>query len=250
MSQRVTLITGAAGDLGSAVARRLAANGDALILADMDAERLSALEQELSPLGHGVLTRRLDVTDEEAVRAVVADGVAQFGTITSLFNNAGISGGTFPLAEHPLDDFRRTIDINLIAVFVVLKHALPVIAQNDDGWVVNTASEAGLKANERRGAYAAAKAGVIQLSRAAALEYSREGVRVNALCPGPLEGKLMRVSEGGMPDPEEFRARITAASAVGRYGSPDEVAGFVAYLLTDAPGYLTGATLSADGCRR
>lgn len=250
MSQRVTMITGAAGDLGSAVARRLAAGGDALILTDLDTERLGALEQEVSALGHGVLARTLDVTDEAAVESVVADGVTQFGRLTSLFNNAGISGGTHPLAEHPLDDFRRTIDVNLVAMFVVLKHALPAIAQNEDGWVVNTASEAGLKANERRGAYAAAKAGVIQLSRAAALEYSREGVRVNALCPGPLEGKLMRVSEGGMPDPEEFRARIMAGSAVARYGDPDEVAGYVAYLLSEAPGFLTGATLSVDGCRR
>lgn len=250
MSRRVTMITGAAGDLGSAVARRLAADGDALVLTDLDDERLTALAAELEPLGHGVLARTLDVTDEEAVRSVVADAVAEFGGLTALFNNAGISGGTYPLAEHPVEDFRRTIDINLVAMFVVLKHALPVIAQGEDGWVVNTASEAGLKANERRGAYAAAKAGVIQLSRAAALEYSRDGVRVNALCPGPLEGKLMRVSEGGMPDPEEFRARIMAGSAVARYGDPDEVAGYVAYLLSAAPGYLTGATLSVDGCRR
>lgn len=250
MPERVTLITGAAGDLGSAVARRLAANGDSLVLIDQDDARLAALETDLDSAGAGVIAAATDVTDEAAVADVVARSVRELGGITAVFNSAGISGGTFPIADHPVEDFRRTVEINLVAMFIVLKHTLPVIAQNDDGWVVNTASEAGLKANERRGAYAASKAGVIQLSRACALEYSSQGVRVNTLCPGPLEGKLMRVSESGMDDPEAFRQKLAAASAVGRYGDPDEVAGFVAYLLTAAPGYLTGATLSADGCRR
>jgi NAD(P)-dependent dehydrogenase (short-subunit alcohol dehydrogenase family) len=91
---------------------------------------------------------------------------------------------------------------------------------------------------------------VIQLSRAAALEYGRLGVRVNTLCPGPLEGALMRRSESAMPNPEEFRKRIMAGCSLGRYGEPDEVAGFVEYLLTEAPAYLNGAMLLADGCRR
>ncbi|SDT46409.1 SDR family NAD(P)-dependent oxidoreductase [Jiangella sp. DSM 45060] len=250
MPARVTLITGAAGDLGSAVARRLAANGDSLVLLDQDTDRLTALEKDLSSAGTTVITATTDVTDEAAVAAVVERAVGELGRLDALFNNAGVSGGTYPIAEHPVEDFRRTVDINLTAMFIVLKYTLPVLARNEDGWVVNTASEAGLKANERRGAYAASKAGVIQLSRACALEYSSQGVRVNTLCPGPLEGKLMRVSESGMDDPEAFRQKLAAASAVGRYGDPDEVAGFVTYLLTDAPGYLTGATLSADGCRR
>ncbi|MEU6998874.1 SDR family oxidoreductase [Nonomuraea sp. NPDC046570] len=250
MSERVTLITGAAGDLGSAVARRLSANGDSLILADLDAGALEKLEHELGAAGGAALAVQTDVTDEESVAGLVARGLERFGRITALFNNAGISGGTFPIADHPLESFRQTIEVNLIGMFLVLKHALPVVAANEDGWVVNTASEAGLKANERRGAYAASKAGVIQLSRACALEYGSRGVRVNTLCPGPLEGKLMRVSESGMDDPEAFRRRLADASAVGRYGEPDEVAGFVAYLLTDAPRYVTGAVMSADGCRR
>lgn len=250
MTRSSTLITGAAGDLGSAVARRLAARGDSLVLVDQDSERLAALTEELAATGVAVIASKADVTAEEEVAALVEQAVAQLGGITALFNNAGVSGGTYPIADHPVDDFRRTVEVNLIGMFIVLKHTLPAIAKNDNGWVVNTASEAGLKANERRGAYAAAKAGVIQLSRACALEYSSQGLRVNTLCPGPLEGKLMHISEAGMPDPAAFRKRLAEASAVGRYGEPDEVAGFVEYLLTEAPGYLTGAVLSADGCRR
>ena len=250
MTERVTLISGAAGDLGSATARRLAARGNALVLLDQDTERLTTLEKDLASNGTKVIAAVTDVTDEDAVSSVVDRAVKEFGGLHAVFNNAGISGGTYPIAEHPVDDFRRTIDINLVAMFIVLKHTLPVVARNAESWVLNTASEAGLKANERRGAYAASKAGIIQLVRACALEYSSQGVRVNTLCPGPLEGQLMRVSESGMDDPEAFRQKLADASAVGRYGAPDEVAGFVTYLLTEAPGYLTGATLSADGCRR
>lgn len=250
MVEETTLITGATGDLGSAVARRLAARGHSLILTGRNQARLEALQREVSPGAAGVLSACLDVADESAVAGLVSAGLARFGRITSLFNNAGTPGGSFPLAEHPLDDFRRTVDTNLVGAFLLLKHTLPVIAMNADGWVVNTASEAGLKSNELRGAYAASKAAVIQLSRAAALEFGRHGVRVNTLCPGPLDGNLMQVAEGGMPDPMEFRERVKSGSAVARYGTPDEVAGFVAYLLTEAPGYLTGATLAVDGCRR
>lgn len=246
---RVTLITGAAGDLGSAVARRLAAQKHALILADMDAARLAELERELTASGTEVLARRTDVTDEQAVRDVVAEGAARFGTITGLFNNAGIAGGAFPLTEHPLEDFRRTIDVNLIAIFLVLKHALPLIAENAAGWVVNTASMVATHTNKMRGAYAASKAGVIQLSRAAALEYAASGVRVNAICPGPIEGRLMGGAEAGRTDAAEFRSWLESTAAVARYADPGEIAGFVAYLLTDAPPHLTGASLSVDGCR-
>ncbi|NED95364.1 SDR family oxidoreductase [Phytoactinopolyspora alkaliphila] len=245
----VALITGAAGDIGRAVARRLAERGLRLILTDLSASSLSDVEAGLKDTGADVLARAVDVTDEDAVASLVREA-REFGPITSVFNNAGIPGASFPIAEHPLDDVRKTFDVNFFGLFHVMKHALPHLAEHDDAWLLNVSSEAGLKANERRGAYSASKAAAIQITRAAALEYGRHGVRVNVLCPGPIEGDLMRRSEGSMPDPQELRDRLIASSAVLRYGEPDEVANYASYLLTEAPGYLTGATLTIDGCRR
>jgi len=246
--RRRALVTGAAGDLGAAVARSLAAQGDAVVLADTDVGRLSAVAAALPGTGH--LTVTLDVSREADV-AALADRLREDGAgLAAVFNNAGVNGATVPIAEHDLDDFRRTFEVNVFGSFLVQKHMLPLLAERGEGWLVNTASEAGLKANERRGCYAASKAAVIQLTRAVALEYGRQGVRVNVLCPGPVEGAFMRRSEDGLPDPAAARAAIAAGSALGRYATADEIAAHARYLLTDAPAYLNGSVQVVDGCRR
>lgn len=245
---RTSIVTGAAGDLGSAVARRLAAQGDSVILVDLNPEALDATLASLPGEGHR--TAVLDVSDEAAVAALAADVRAGHGRVDAVFNNAGVNGGSFPIAEHPLDDFRRTFEVNVFGIFLVMKHLLPLAAASDDAWFLNTSSEAGLKANERRGAYAATKVAIIQLTRAAALEYGREGVRTNVLCPGPIEGALMRRSENSLPDPEAARATIAANCSLGRYAEADEIAVHACYLLTEAPPYVNGAVHLADGCRR
>jgi NAD(P)-dependent dehydrogenase (short-subunit alcohol dehydrogenase family) len=245
----VALITGAGGDIGRAVALRLARRGLRLALTDVADENLGATADAATTAGAEVLAEPLNVAEETAVAAFVTRA-REFGPIRSAFNNAGIPGGSYPIAEHPLDDIRATFDVNFFGLVHVMKHVLPHLAEHDDGWLLNVSSEAGLKANERRGAYSASKAAAIQITRAAALEYSRHGVRVNVLCPGPVEGDLMRRSEGSMPDPQALRDRLIASSAVQRYGEPDEIANYAEYLLTEAPGYLTGATLPIDGGRR
>lgn len=246
----VALITGAGGDIGRAVALRLARRGLGLALTDLSAEHLDATAEAATAAGAPVVVAEpLDVAEEDAVAGFVERARAA-GPIRAAFNNAGIPGGSYPIAEHPLADVRKTFDVNFFGLLHVMKHVLPHLAENDDAWLLNVSSEAGLKANERRGAYSASKAAAIQITRAAALEYSRHGVRVNVLCPGPVEGDLMRRSEGSMPDPQELRDRLIAGSAVGRYGEPDEVANYAEYLLTEAPGYLTAATLTIDGGRR
>jgi len=245
---RLSIVTGAAGDLGGAVVRRLAAQGDRVVLVDLDATALDATLATLPGEGHRAVT--LDVSDEAAVAALADDVRARSGRVDAVFNNAGINGGSFPIAEHPLDDFRRIFEVNVQGVFLVMKHFLPLAAASDDAWFLNTSSEAGLKANERRGAYAATKAAIIQLTRAAALEYGREGVRTNVLCPGPIEGALMRRSENSLPDPAAARATIAANCSLGRYAEADEIAIHACYLLTGAPPYVNGAVHLADGARR
>lgn len=246
--RRRVLVTGAAGDLGSAVARRLADQGDQLVLCDIDAVRLSDVRTHLTGEGHRIVP--LDVADEAAVASLAASLRADGGGLTALFNNAGVNGATVEIAKHPLDDFRRTFEVNVFGNFLLQKHMLPILAEAGDAWVVNTASEAGTRANARRGCYAATKAAVIQLTRAVALEYAGKGVRVNVLCPGPIEGQFMDRSEAGLPDPQAARIAIAAGSALGRYATADEIAVHVRYLLTEAPPYLTGAVQLIDGCRR
>ncbi|TVR11127.1 MAG: SDR family oxidoreductase [Salinarimonadaceae bacterium] len=245
---RRAIVTGAAGDLGAAVANRLAEQGDRVVLADTDEAGLSKVLASLPGGGHR--TVRLDVSDEAAV-AALAESLNKDGEgLAALFNNAGVNGATIPIADHPLDDFRRTFEVNVFGNFLIQKHMLPILAQAGNSWVVNTASEAGTRANARRGCYAATKAAVIQLTRAVALEYASQGMRVNCLCPGPIEGRFMERSEAGFPDPKAIREIIEAGSALGRYAMADEIAQHVRYLLTDAPPYLTGSVQLIDGCRR
>ncbi len=247
MGRRV-VVTGAAGDLGGAVARQLAGQGDHVVLCDVDGARLEALCADLPGTGHRAVT--LDVSDETAVAALAASLRQDGQGLSALFNNAGVNGATVEIAQHPLDDFRRTFEVNVFGNFLMQKHMLPLLAQAGDAWVLNTASEAGTRANARRGCYAATKAAVIQLTRAVALEYASAGVRVNVLCPGPILGQFMDRSEAGMPDPASARVAIAAGSALGRYASPEEIARHARYLLTDAPPYLTGSVQLIDGCRR
>lgn len=245
---RTSIVTGAGGDLGGAVARRLAARGDRLILVDLNGETLDMTAGSLPGEGHRTVA--LDVSDEAAVANLASEVRADEGRVDAVFNNAGINGGSFPIAEHPFDDFQRIFEVNVFGVFLVMKHFLPLAAASGNAWFLNTSSEAGLKANERRGAYAATKAAIIQLSRAAALEYGRQGVRVNTICPGPIEGALMRRSENSLPDPEAARQSIAANCSLGRYAEADEIAIHACYLLTEAPPYVNGSVNLADGCRR
>jgi NAD(P)-dependent dehydrogenase (short-subunit alcohol dehydrogenase family) len=247
MTRRV-LVTGAAGDLGSAVAAHLAGQGDHVVLADIDPDRLKAVMSRLPGDGHRIQV--LDVSDETAVTALAQSLRDDGQGLDAVFNNAGVNGATVPIADHDFDDFRRTFEVNVFGSFLVQKHMLPLLAERNDAWLVNTASEAGTRANARRGCYAATKAAVIQFTRAVALEYGAQGVRVNVLCPGPIEGAFMDRSEAGLADPKAAREMIAAASALGRYASADEIALHVRYLLTDAPAYLNGSVQQIDGCRK
>lgn len=247
MKRRV-LVTGAAGDLGSAAAMCLAEQGDRVVLVDINQDRLNAVLPSLPGDGH--VAKAIDVSDEAAI-AALAQGFRDDGAgLDAVFNNAGTNGSTVPIADHEYSDFRRTFEVNVFGSFLVQKHMLPILAERENAWLLNTASEAGTRANARRGCYAATKAAIIQLTRAVALEYGAQGVRVNVLCPGPILGEFMDRSEAGLPDPKAAREMIAAASSLGRYATADEIAVHVRYLLTDSPPYLNGSLQQIDGCRR
>ena len=250
------LVTGAAGDIGRAVAEELAGAGCDLALADLPAAA-DALEQtaELSRVrGAGVTTVCFDVTDDTAVDAAIVAA----GPLDGLVNNAGYQGVFVPTQDYPLDDARRVLEVNVLGPMSVLAAcARSMIAARRPGAIVNLASMAGVSGPPNMPAYAASKAAVIGLTRAAAKDLAPHGIRVNAVSPGFIgPGRMWETQVGEQAaassrhygdDPAAVAAQMLASVPLGRYGSTSEVAAVVAFLLSDAASYLTGANIEIAG---
>ena len=240
------LVTGAAGDIGSAIAEELARRGYALALADHPdaAERLPSLQADTR-------TVTFDVTDERAVGAAVEE----LGGLSGLVNNAGYQGAFAPVSGYPLDDARRVLEVNVLGVMTVLKAAAR--AMTDGGSIVNIASMAGVSGAPNMPAYAASKAAVIGLTKAAAKDLAPAGIRVNAVSPafiGPgrmWENQVARQAAAGSQyfatDPEQVAEQMIGMVPLRRYGSVREVATAVAFLLSDDASYITGVNLEVSG---
>lgn len=242
LAGRVALVTGAAHGIGLATARRFLQAGARVMLADRHAEAGQAAAAALAAEGHDARFCPVDVAREDDVRAMVDATVAAFGTLDVAFNNAGVRGVDALTADVTLDDFERVIGINLVGAFLVMKHALKVMAPAGRGAIVNNASVLGLVGFKQQAAYTAAKGGVVQLTRTAAIEYAARGIRVNCLCPGFVAA--------GLADPGHA-LRLAALAKVtvpmGRLGTLDEIAEAALFLASDRASFLTGAVLAADG---
>jgi NAD(P)-dependent dehydrogenase (short-subunit alcohol dehydrogenase family) len=224
-------VTGAGSGIGTAVARRLAADGAEVILADLALEPVEALAREIG--GHPL---QLDVRDEQQV-AVAMDGV------DVLVNVAGI-GSTTTAPDTPLDVWENVFAVNARGTFLCCKHAIPGMAERRAGSIVNIASVAALVGFRNRAAYCASKGAVVALTRALALDHVADGIRVNAVCPGTVDSPWVRrlVEDAG-----ESLDALRARQPMGRLGLPEEVADAVAYLASDAAAFVTGTALVIDG---
>ncbi|MGH3954375.1 glucose 1-dehydrogenase [Mycobacteroides salmoniphilum] len=231
------IVTGGARGLGAAFAHRIVSHGGRVVIADVlddDGRQLAA------ELGDSARFAHLDVTDADQWRAVVATTLAEFGSVTGLVNNAGISSASL-VADEPLEHFRRVIDVNLVGVFIGMQAVIPPMRASGGGSIVNISSAAGLVGLALTSGYGASKWGVRGLSKVAAVELGPERIRVNSVHPGvvytPMTAQAgFQEGEGMMP-----------ITAMGRVGTPAEVAGAVTYLLSDAASYVTGAELAVDG---
>jgi NAD(P)-dependent dehydrogenase (short-subunit alcohol dehydrogenase family) len=248
---KVALITGAGNGIGRAAALAFAARGAHVAAIDKDRAAADRTAATVTQQGGSALAATADVTKPGDVEAYVQATLERYGRIDCFFNNAGIVGKVAPTAEYDEAIFDEVISVNVKGVFLGLRHVLPVLIKQKAGAVVNTASVAGLVATPGMPAYAASKHAVLGLTKAAAGEVARSGVRVNAVCPGPIETSMIHALESQLnpANPASVGDRYRASLPLGRYGTAEEVANVVLFLCSDLASNITGAQYVVDGGR-
>lgn len=235
---KVAVVTGGASGIGQAIAGRCAAEGARVIVADIvDATPIS----EAARRGQELLFRRTDVALAAEVSDLMRWTVAEHGRLDVLVAAAGIGGGSRATADYPEDEFDRVIAINLKGVFLCMKYAIAAMLRSGGGAIVNIASVMGLVGLPMTPAYSAAKGGVVQLTKVAALEYAGRNIRVNCICPGMIDTPMVQRI------PEDARQQFLARQPISRLGSADEIAAAAVFLASDASSFTTGAALVVDG---
>lgn len=243
----VIIVTGAAGGIGEATARRLVDEGAAVVLADRDEQGLTAVAQSL-PSGR-VAALAGDVSDEAWHRELVALATSRFGRLDGFFANAGMEGRVAPLAAVEIADLDRILAVNVRSVVLAVKTASEALIASGRGSLVVTSSVAGLIGSPGLGPYVATKHAVLGLVKVAALELGPQGVRVNAISPGPIDNRMMRsIEEQAAPGAAAaVKAGFEKMVALGRYGKNEEIAAAAAFLLSADAGYCNGTTIVCDG---
>ena len=241
---KVAIITGAASGIGNASALLFAQEGAKVIVADWEEEKGRRVAERIAGSGGEATFVKVDVSQPADVEAMVKAAEEGYGRLDVLFNNAGIEGEQAPTADCSLENWDRVIAINLKGVFLGMKYGIPAMLNSGGGAIINNASVAGLVGFAGIPAYCASKGGIVQLTKTAALEYARQGIRVNVICPGVIWTPMV---ERFTATSEDVRATLEAMEPIGRFGQPEEVARLALFLACDDSSFCTGAPFVVDG---
>jgi NAD(P)-dependent dehydrogenase (short-subunit alcohol dehydrogenase family) len=241
MRDHSAIVTGGSTGIGEATAKRFAEDGANVVVADVNVEEGEATVADIEADGGEATFVETDVSDPADIDAMVEMAVETYGGLDYAVNNAGIEGDNAPLADQSLGNWERVIDVNLESVFLGMRAEIPAMLADGGGAIVNTASIAGLVGFQDISPYVASKHGVIGLTKSAALEYSGQGVRVNAICPGVIDTPMVANAD------QEQIDQVAAATPIGRLGVPAEIGDAAVWLCSDEASFVTGESFTIDG---
>jgi len=234
---KIAVVTGAGAGIGAAIAKMFVEEGASIVAADISGKQEALAER----LGANCVPVRADVSKSADIQAMLALAVEKFGRIDILINNAGIDGFISPTADYPEESFDQVIAVNLKSVFLGMKYAIPIMIKTGGGSIVNTASMAGMVAFPNMPAYCASKGGVLMLTKTAAMEYVKQGIRVNAICPGAIRTEISDSL------PPELIKGVVDATPMGRFADASEVARLAVFLGSEDSSFITGTHVLIDG---
>jgi NAD(P)-dependent dehydrogenase (short-subunit alcohol dehydrogenase family) len=246
MEGKVAIVTGGGQGLGEAAVRAFVAKGVSVCIADVKPDRGEALAAELNDQGAKTIFVRADISSPGDVAALVDTAVSTFGGLDFAFNNAGVLEDRALTADIPLAQWQRVIGVNLTGTWLCIAAEVPAMIERGGGVIVNTASMAGLYggASWHMAAYGASKAAVISLTRVAARDYADQGIRVVAICPGPIDTEMMRGTASANAD---WATAVSATRPMGRMGRPEEIGNTVVWICSDEASYISGHNFAVDG---
>jgi meso-butanediol dehydrogenase/(S,S)-butanediol dehydrogenase/diacetyl reductase len=240
---KVAVVTGGGSGIGAATARRFAREKASVVIADLSGTRAAAVADAITQEGGKARWLKMDAADPEGVQAAIRLATDNWGRLDVMFNNAGL-GTVEALETMTLETWNRTLAVTLTSAFLGIKYSLPIMRKQGGGSIVNTASISGTAGDYGMTAYNAAKAGVINLVRGAALESAKYGIRINCVCPGAINTRVSKLLGGN--DIEGFKRKL-GQNPIGRMGEPEEIANTVLFLASDEASFITGAMIVVDG---
>jgi meso-butanediol dehydrogenase/(S,S)-butanediol dehydrogenase/diacetyl reductase len=241
---RVAIVTAGGSGIGAATARRFAQEGASVVVADLSGKRAEEVAAGIKAGGSKAVCIKMDASDPEGIQATIKLALDTYGRLDVMFNNAGMAE-VASLDETSLESWNRVIAVTLTGTFLGMKYCLPIMRKQGKGAIINTASVSGTRGDYGLSSYNAAKAGVINLTRSAAIENAKYNIRVNCVCPGAINTRAAQIL--GKERADEFRRLQAAVHPLGRMGEPEEIANTVLFLASDEASFITGEAIVVDG---